>query len=467
MKRQKDASLASAMSNIEKQKLKQEREIAQICENDPTLRVLKSKIQAAYMNKEREEQAKLRQLQEQRIKEEDVKFFREAAENREGLLKQEEAKAAQRTALRMQQRDEIQAQLRRNANEERLRKIQEFQAEKIHANQIIMKIQKEVEEEDRAAREKMEEINRMMVEGLRLRAAEKARRKREEAEHDRRIAAHKERVAHRNDKRIALKKAQAEAKERIRLEIESEALKVQQNEEQMQKALDTLRKEDRERREEQKERDKLLKKHADKMTMMEANERQKEEKRRRKEQAKADEAAIVAKMREKFQKDDQIAMDKIRKHKILEHNYKKDIHHQMKTRATFFAAAKAADAEQQRQIQIEKQFREQVVEEARKAILREHAAKLKDYLPKGVFAKESDLEMLSVFDTDGDDVLSAAEVSAAKKQLLAYGDVDGDGRLDAREQERAFDRLRGAVDTDGDGQLSVGERKAARQMYTR
>merc|ERR1712110_310518 len=120
-------------------------------------------------------------------------------------------------------------------------------------------------------------------------------------------------------------------------------------------------------------------------------------------------------------------MEKIRYHKNLEHNYKKDIHNQMKTRSQFFAAAKAADASQQQVIENEKQFREQVVEEARKAILREHAAKLKDFLPKGVFAKESDLEMLSVFDTDGDNVLSAAEVAAAKNRLLAYGDVDGDG----------------------------------------
>merc|ERR1719217_1277247 len=194
--------------------------------------------------------------------------------------------------------------------------------------------------------------------------------------------------------------------------------------------------------------------------MMQANERQRAEGRARKEQAKAEEAEIVRRMKIKFRQDDFAAAEKERQHKILEHNYKRDIHKQMKMRSDFFQAAKQADAEQQRKIKEQEEFRERVVEEARKAILREHAAKLKDFLPKGVFAKESDLQMLSVFDVDGDDVLSAAEARAAKKELLAYGDANGDGRLDAGERERAFTRLRNAVDKDGDGRLGTGERTA-------
>jgi len=419
------------------------------------------------MNKEREEQAKYLQQQEQLIKHEDIKFYREAAENREGLLKQEQAKQAQRNAMRIQQRAEIQAQLRRNENQARLRKIQEFQAEKVHANQIIMDIQRQVEEEDLAARQKMEEINNMMHEGLRLRAKEKARRRKQEEDHEKSIAVHKERVAHRNDKRIALKQAQAEAKERIRLQIEAEAMATKQSKEEMLAALDVLRKESREKAEEQKELAKAQRKFEDKMTMMRANERQKEENRLRKEQARRDEADIVTKMKAKFRQDDIKAEEKMQKHRALELNYKREINSQMKTRSDFFAAAKAADYTQQQLILENQKYRDQVVEEARKAILREHAAKLKDYLPKGVFAKESDLEMLSVFDTDGDNVLSAAEVNAARKELLAYGDADGDGQLNAEERGRAFTRLRDAVDKDGDGQLSATERNAARQLRTR
>merc|ERR1719198_889616 len=242
---------------------------------------------------------------------------------------------------------------------------------------------------------------------------------------------------------------------------------MQQSKEEMLAALDVLRKESREKAEEQKELAKAQKKFENKMIMMRANEQQKEENRLRRLRARQEEADIVAKMKLKFKQDDLKAEEKMQKHRVLELNYKRDINSQMKTRSDFFAAAKAADQQQQQLILENQKYRDQVVEEARKAILREHAAKLKDYLPKGVFAKESDLEMLSVFDTDGDNVLSAAEVSAAKKQLLEYGDADGDGQLNAAERGRAFTRLRNSVDTDGDGQLSATERNAARQLRTR
>ena len=152
------------------------------------------------------------------LKKEDIKFYKEAAENREGLLAKEKAKELERIAFASRQRDQIQAQLRRNENEARLRKIQEFQAEKEHVNQILEDIQKQVAREDREAKQKMDGLNNMMNEGIRLRAREKERRHLEDLAEEKRIAEHKEKVAHRNDSLIALKKAQAESKEKIRLE---------------------------------------------------------------------------------------------------------------------------------------------------------------------------------------------------------------------------------------------------------
>ena len=467
LKRKKDAKLAGVMANMEQQRLKQEREVAQICENDPSLRDLKAKIQAAYMNKERVQQAKYQQQIAEDLKKEDIKFYKEAAENREGLLAKEKAKELERIAFATRQRDQIQAQLRRNENEARLRKIQEFQAEKEHVNQILEDIQKQVAREDREAKQKMDGLNNMMNEGIRLRAREKERRHLEDLAEEKRIAEHKEKVAHRNDSLIALKKAQAESKEKIRLEIEGNALARKQEEENMRAALDTLRKEEKEKLEEQKEIEKARIKQFNKMTMMEANERQKAEKRQREAQQKLEEKNIVARMQQKFELDEVKALAKADAHAELELNYKRDIHKQMKTRANFFRDAQREDRKQQEIIRQKEAFRERVVEEARLAILREHAAKLKDFLPKGVFAKESDLGMLSVFDTDGDNVLSAAETRAAKDQLLAYGDANNDGQLNARERERAFTRLRSSVDKDGDGRLSNAERDAARHLHTR
>merc|ERR1711988_267063 len=163
--------------------------------------------------------------------------------------------------------EEIQQQLRRNENEARLKKIQEFLNEKKHAEQIIKEIERQVKEENLAARAKMQEINNMMHEGVRLREQELERRRRVEEAQDKAIKAHKHRVAHRNDKLIALKKAQAEAKEKIRLKIEADALQKQKEEADMLEALDVLRKERKEKEDEQKEREKAQKRLNDKMMM--------------------------------------------------------------------------------------------------------------------------------------------------------------------------------------------------------
>merc|ERR1712150_303136 len=101
--------------------------------------------------------------------------------------------------------------------------------------------------------------------------------------------------------------------------------------------------------------------------------RQKKENTRRQQQAKYEEGVLVAKMKEKFRQDDERAEKKRLDHKQLEENYKQEIHQQMKTRSEFFAAAQVADNEQQRVNANRREFEERVVEEARKAILREHA----------------------------------------------------------------------------------------------
>merc|ERR1712048_258371 len=105
--------------------------------------------------------------------------YKAAEENLEGLLAKEKQKEEARRVQRERQRIQIQEQLRHNENTARLRKIQEFQVEREQVHKIVIDIQNQVEEGNRAAREKKDNLNRMRIEGLRLRAEEKARVNRE------------------------------------------------------------------------------------------------------------------------------------------------------------------------------------------------------------------------------------------------------------------------------------------------
>ena len=85
----------------------------------------------------------------------------------------------------------------------------------------------------------------------------------------------------------------------------------------------------------------------------------------------------------------------------------------------------------------------------------------------GVFAKGN----LTLSDTNGDGVISAEEITAAraasKADMLAQFDTDGNGEL-SRTERRAmrdarYDAMLLEFDADGDGELSRDEKRAAKE----
>ena len=78
---------------------------------------------------------------------------------------------------------------------------------------------------------------------------------------------------------------------------------------------------------------------------------------------------------------------------------------------------------------------------------------------------------LTLVDTNGDGIISAAEITAAQElkrtEMITQFDTDGDGELSKEERMaarelRKSERLQ-AYDADGDGELSRAERLAARE----
>lgn len=441
-KRDQDVQLARTMAEMDREKKRKEREIRTIVDNDPTVRALKAKIQAAYMNQDREEQQRMKAEIKRREKEEEKIFAEEQVKNQKGLLKAEQEKQERRARLAERQKIEIQAQLKAKENRERLRQIKEYQREKLAVDQLVQDIYKQTQKEQEQALKRQQEIKEMMDLGFAQQMASRAQREEEEKRHELEIQNYRKVVAHRNDEKIALKKAKEEAQERIRQRLEKEALRKLQQEKEMRDALEVLRKEHEERRLEQEAADKRNKKFRLRSEMMAANKDQMKEKAKLAAQRKAEEEEVVRRMKAKFAEDDRIAAEKERIRRENEIAYRDDITDQMALRNQMFHEAQKVDVINQQKRVEEQKWREQVVEEARLAILREHAQKLKGFLPKGVLQKESDLELLSTFDTNGDNVLSSDEVSAAKARLLQYGDADGDGKLNAAERTEAFGRLR-------------------------
>ena len=145
------------------------------------------------------------------------------------------------------------------------------------------------------------------------------------------------------------------------------------------------------------------------------------------------------------------------------HAYRDGIKSQIVERKEKYGVAMEADKLERNRKIADDLYRKQVVEEYRKQLLAQHAQQLNGFLPKGVLKNQSDLEMMSLFDADGDGQLSSQEVANAQKMMMQYGDADGDGKLTDAERQRGFDQFKQRAtqfDQDGDGQYSKEEAKA-------
>lgn len=392
--RQTDLALARQMAEVRRQEEKREREIQKICSEDPSLRALNEKIKAAYINRDRERQIKLKRDGSSKIKEEQERLEKEMEAERQKGLQELARRDEQRRVFAERQRTQIQQQLKERRAHEQLQAILNYQKEKEQVEELIQSVyaqqRKEAEE-----MEKQAEIMKMnMLQGLEIQKRRKQEAKQREAEEEARIAAYKEKVAHRNDAKEAEKAAKEAVQERIRQQIEEEMTARLAKEERMRDALHLLSKEEEEQRREAAERAKKEKAARLRSEMMNANQEQMRYKEIVREEEREFEDDILRRMQAKFEADEQEARRKESQRRAAYNDYKKDVNAQMKQRSDMYHAALVADEESQKIAKAEAEYKARIIEEARKKILRAHAAELQGYLPKGVLQKESDLEFL-------------------------------------------------------------------------
>lgn len=393
--RKKDLALARQLAAINKEQEKREREIQQICSQDPSLRELNEKIKAAYINRDRERQIQQQKDNEARIKAEQAQLEKDMEVQRRKGLEELEMRDARRRKFAEDQRVQINQQLKEQRANAQLQSILNYQKEKEQVEELIQSVYRQ-QREDAEEMEKQSQIMKQnMLEGLEIQRRRREQAKREEEEQERRIAAYKERVAHRNDAHNAEKAAKEAVQERIRQQIEEEMEARMAKEERMRDALHLLGKEEEEQRREAVAKAKREKADRMRREMMLANEEQMHYKVVVKEEERAVEDDILRRMQAKFEADEEAARRKEHRRRQAYSKYKKDVSAQMKERSDMYHAALRADAESNKAAKAQEEYKAQIIEEARKKILRAHAAQLQGYLPKGVLQKESDLEFLS------------------------------------------------------------------------
>lgn len=384
-------ALAEELDRENSELSRKKTEIQRICDDAPELRELERMLKIAYMNKERtvqhREKIAIAETEASRIK-----AMEDEIEERQKLqIKAEEAKLAEKKRQLQAQGDVIKRQI-----EERKAAVEEAKKQAELDREMVEEIVKKVEEEDRREVEKRRqsqiETERMMKEYARQHALEmEAKRKADQEEEDR-IMSYQKAVLARDEGVAAKKQAKKDEEDRILAQIVAESERKRLEEEEFNNLRDMLWEEELEEKRRKEAEDRVQKAHRMREEMMEANKaimRGKEEQRRAEIQ---EEARLVAVMKKKFQDDEarERAEEKAKRDAKIHHLTLIDKQKQDMQR--IHEAEREAENQEEIEFNEREAYRKIVIQEARKRLLAEHAAKLQGYLPGTAFANKDELD---------------------------------------------------------------------------
>jgi len=144
----------------------------------------------------------------------------------------------------------------------------------------------------------------------------------------------------------------------------------------------------------QKERDAREKKERERQEMMQANAYLKELRQQRLAQEHEEEMLFRKHLLEKFAEDDRIEQMNAQRRRMKMEEHKREVQRLWEEKQARFNAQREAEMAEMAAALARDERRADIVEAERQRLLREHAARLAEYLPKGVLQYESDLALI-------------------------------------------------------------------------
>jgi hypothetical protein len=271
----------------------------------------------------------------------------------------------------------------------------EYVKERAHVDAIVARIKEEDHEEaQRKARkvvETKEWVNKFLAMREDLREAERVRLREEEAE----IARFAAEIARRQVEAEGLAAAKQEEADRILARLSSEKEANDRRRDEMEELINRLYFEEQEEKHRIAEAGKRAAAEASRAEMVQANEYQRSLKAQRKEQEMAEEDEFRRRMLQKFAEDDRVEQMNAQRRRMKMMDHKREVDRLAAVKTAMYEEQMGREMEEQEGRIQQEEFTAQIVEMERRRLLVEHAARLKDYLPKGVIAVPSDLELIN------------------------------------------------------------------------
>ncbi|OQS01722.1 meiosis-specific nuclear structural protein 1 [Achlya hypogyna] len=381
--KEQNDSIARALEEERRVAERREREIQRICESSEELRELESMLKVAYVNKERAVQQAERETLQQIEKSREKAIETQMEYDRQRAEVDMAAKEIARRADAVASKQSIQEQML-----DRLKLYEEAAKEAEMDRAKVDAIMKQIEAEDRHEVEKRERYvaeARVMIEDCkRQRAAEKEDAAKREREEDLRIAQYSKRVEQRE---AGIKEKVAEKKKReeeMFLAVEAEIRRQRKEEEEFARLRDELWEEEMLEAHREKARAKMLQKQKDRDEMIRSNEEQQRLKAKFLQDQKTKEEEYNAYLKAKFASEERRAMELEIFRRKQRDEYKQAIHEQNQLKAQMYQLELEKERMEATRIAEEEAFKKQIVEEAKRRLLDEHAQSLRGFLPKGV-----------------------------------------------------------------------------------
>ena len=415
-----DELLAQELAKRKNEEESRRREIQQICERDEGLRELQRKLKSAYVNKERVFQLETKARNISMTKEEESKMDAMLERERVAALAAQRAKEEKRREIRKRQAQINNQQIDIKNAIEREDAYNEFIRDKQAVESLMQDIAKEIRQEELAKIKKKNRFKQEMNDALEMRKQDLERRKQEEKAHDIACAEYRQTQGLRKAKAEAKAKAAAERAAKIFNKLKEDAERQYAEEERVRSAIALLRKEEADRRRDEKARLKREKEEKSLREMMAANEAQKRHKVELRAKAMEEEQRLVKIMLDKFERDTQKEKMEQLQRRQAKLRFKMNILDQLEEKRKRYEEMRQREEDSLQAEEKERTYKAQVVEEARRRLLMEHAAALKGFLPKGVIQK---LEDMDVFE-----MRKVADLSldAARESMRDYGDLRND-----------------------------------------
>eukprot|EP00405_Crypthecodinium_cohnii_P019700 CAMPEP_0206476006 /NCGR_PEP_ID=MMETSP0324_2-20121206/34440_1 /ASSEMBLY_ACC=CAM_ASM_000836 /TAXON_ID=2866 /ORGANISM="Crypthecodinium cohnii, Strain Seligo" /LENGTH=466 /DNA_ID=CAMNT_0053951517 /DNA_START=78 /DNA_END=1478 /DNA_ORIENTATION=- len=385
--------LAQELARRKAENHRNEMERRRICDGSEELRALKERLHMAKVNKERAQQlleinvrGEQERLREMHIAEhmENERLSQIELEHKLNIEKNKQRERVkvinqQQIAMKEAQRDEA---------------MQEYMREKAEVEELVGKIAAEDEQEVQARWEKQQETKAALKQFMIDQKMKQEAMEEEEREEFRRIEQYAADKRAREERLAAEKEGVENEKKRILNAMLGQMNEKNKRAEEMEHLRNELHFEELEAASRQRHEMQIRKKLEDKEEMKNAYVDQMRAKEERLAKQREEEDLIRQQLMKKFAEDDRIEQMNEQRRRMRVEAHKKEAQRLIELRREMYEQQREAERAEHNRLREEEGKRQVIIEEERRRLIKEHAAALRDFLPKGTLESAEDYALM-------------------------------------------------------------------------